>query len=235
MKVVRIAASVAALALTASVAQAQPFEPTGTWGPRPSTNVCFGSPSCSIPTDPIMYNNSVSGLLLAMGASPRCGSASCVPSVSAAGFGRYLATPGIDPNPTAGGDTGPYASWNFNFHISGANAGQYTYRLYYDYNPAVGNADLNFLTLNYTTNPDHDENSWNLGMDFLELNAGLPNNSFNPTVAGEYNFALVAYSGDDIVASTAIFVNTVPEPSTYVLMAAGLAGLALATRRRRMA
>lgn len=195
-----------------------PGIPANTWGN-------------TVPTDRAVYNSCVSGLVLGMAARPR-GTGN--PAITDDGVSTYFvqAGPDVSTNPAAGAG---YATWNFAFYVGGANAAQYSYRLRYDFNGAVGNTtDLGVLAW---SNAPY-SNSWNLGMAFpgTAVTGITPpiGPSFDPNSGGEYSFALEAYSGGQIVASTAMnVVSTVPEPSAYLIVASGLAGLLGVQRRRR--
>ncbi len=188
-----------------------------------------------IPTDRAMVNSCVSGLTLGLKAHTR-GNGN--PAVTDNGLGTYFASAGPDVSSSPPAVAG-YATWNFGFYVGGANAGQYTYRLRYDFDGASGNTgNLGLVAWNNAPFA----NSWNLGMSFLSnpffVTTTPSGPAFNPNAGGEYAFALEAYSGQTLVASTAMTVSTVstvPEPSTYVLMASGLLGLFVAHRRRRTA
>jgi len=187
-------------------------------------NIPANSWGNTVPTDRAVYNDCVTGLVLGMAARPR-GTGN--PAITDNGISTYYvqAGPDVSTNPPAG--TG-YATWNFAFYVGGDNKAQYSYKLFFDFDPTAGSPSLSFgLPLLY--NP----NSWNLGMP----NFGPV--TFDPNAEGDYAFRLAAYTDDTYaneVASTSMnVVSTVPEPSTYVLMASGLLGLGLASRRRRAA
>lgn len=200
--------------------------PCNGFGSVPSAT--FGG--SGIPNGAVSYNNCVSGLSLNLTAHQRYDN----PALTNNGAGVFTAQPGQDANtvsPVPG-----YAKWNFAYDVQGDNAGLYSYRLYFDNNPQSGNALDGYVGWSGGTSA----NSLNLGMGVLNLFILGPAPSYQPfdkDAAGEYAFNLVAYNSDNFeVANTSILVNTgsvVPEPSTYALMAAGLALVGVASRRRK--
>ncbi len=160
--------------------------------------------------------------------------------VTTNGAGTYFAMAGADA--ATGGNANPsYATWNFGFYVGGTNANVYQYKLSYDFNGAAGTTNFGSVIWSNAALA----NSWNLGMGFLTT--GIPGlvtppvgTPFNFNDAGEYTFKLEAYDIQGTktpfaITSMTVVTSTVPEPSTYVLMAAGLAGLLVAHRRRRNA
>lgn len=201
-----------------------------------------------IPNHAVMVNTNQQnlGVTLGLTAHQRYGN----PAVTNDGSGTFFALAGIDDNPPS--PANPYARWNFGFYIGGQNAANYNYELRFDFDPAGSNGGLGRTWLiplfGVPTFPV--ENSWNLGMDFLE-GAIIPPvlgpsySSFDPEAEGTYSFSLVAYNKADplgtgfgseaarVGMNVVVSSSVVPEPSTYVLMAAGLAGLGMIARRRR--
>lgn len=210
-----------------------PVVPETDFGPRPF--LTFGG--TGIPNDAVESNSvdnqvALGGVHLFLSATQRYDN----PALTNDGAGTFFAMAGIDDNPPS--PVNPYALWNFDWAIVGNNVDSYTYRLYYDFNPAAGNfGDYGYVVVT----PSQD--SWNLGMDFLAaafagvvVPPSFP--SFDPTAAGQYGFALAAFTGTTEVGRSAILVNTqaadvVPEPATMTLLAFGLAGMAAAQRRKR--
>ena len=221
----------ALLVLGSAIAAAQP---AGSNGSLPA-NSYGGS---GIPTSSVqLFTNP--NVTLGMSASARYAN----PSVTDNGLGTYYASTGIDNNPPSPGN--PYGRWNFNFFVGGANPGGYNYKLYYEFNGAGGTTPTGYVILGPTPTAD----SWNLGMDFLSNPSPLPGlivppvgsttSTFDPTANAEYSFSLRAYQADVEIGRTGINVitgtgpsTTVPEPGTYLLMAAGLAGITVITRRK---
>ena len=187
-----------------------------------------------IPNNAVAITN-LPGLTLGLTATPRFAAANPTNN----GAGTFTARPGLSPNPPSSA-ADPYALWNFSFFLGGTGVANAYFRLFYDFNPAVGNDQLTHGVFaapgSALTNPSQD--SYNLGMDFLAttnpaIGITAPAGVFNPNAQGQYTFALVAFTsitGAEIGRS-AIVVNVVPEPGTFAL--AGLALLGLAAARRR--
>lgn len=232
-----VSVTLSAALLTAASVGAQPIVPTGVFGAQPT--MTFGG--SGIPNDAVMTNyNGVYGSrtspFMALTAHQRYSN----PALTNNGAGTFQAMTGIDatlPSPAT-----PYAMWNFGFYIGGSNVSAYTYKLFYDFDPAAGTSQTAQGSFSFSPTGGVIQDSWNLGMGFL--GSAIPSlivpptfASFDPNAAGQYTFALAAYNGQGVeVDRTAIQVNAgtvVPEPSTYALMLAGLASLGIVARRRK--
>ena len=147
------------------------------------------------------------------------------------GAGRFTAQAGVSafaPSPA-----NPYATWNFGFYVAPV-AQDLSFKLLFDQNPASNTDEADLKTAFDFAAGLTFQNSWNLGMDFLEVG-----NVFNPNRNGEYSFALIAYNSLGEVARSAIVVNVtgganeVPTPGTLPLIGLSLLCLAGISRRRR--
>ncbi len=201
--------------------------PAGTFGSLPGAT--FGG--TGIPNNAVMIGGT-GGVTLGLTATARCAMSVCGPTVGNNAAGTYYAQTG-----TLTGSPANWASWNWNFYIGGATAGNYNYKLLYDFDPAIGTT---MVSLGSLVGNAAGQNSWNLGMGFLATSGGpitAPTFSpFNPNVGGEYTFALLQFdqTGSEVSrVAMNVDVAAVPEPSTWLLMASGLAGVGMFARRRR--
>lgn len=214
-----------------STAGAAPVSPTfTTFGTL--TGATFGGSGIS--NTAVAITQVGNGLTLGLTATPRFSQ----PVLTNNGAGVFNALAGVSPD--APSPTNPYAAWNFGFYIGGTDATSLRYALLYDQDPSTGTQEANLRKL--TPTPFSvlglTQNSWNLGMDFLEAP-----DVFNPNRNGEYSFALIAYRPGDNglteAARSAIVVNVtggtneVPTPGTLPLIGLALLGLAAVSRRRR--
>ncbi len=234
----KVFSAVVAALTFASVASAQ--APVGTFGSQPG--ITWGG--TGIPNNAVQTNSNAAstGITLALSVSQRCGMTwqavyACDGApITDNGAGTFYALAGtgnVTPSPA-----NPYANWNFNWYIGGQGLQNHSVKLTWDFNPApnAGSGPTTTSPLGgFGFYPAGTQNSWNLGMDFLDVTTLLP--TFDPNAVGEYAFKLEAFDArGNSVAVSSILVNTsttVPEPSTYVLMASGLAALGFMARRRK--
>ena len=235
-----LAATVFGFAATASAT------PTfDTFGPLPPGTTFGGS---GIPTDPAAQSFFGDGGIIGLSATQRFFN----PPLGNDGAGTYSAGTGSnfggpgDPSGTEG------SLWNFNFFArasDGQEFSDFVFTLLYDLDPGADTPEneLGVINLNSALTPaialvddTSVQGSQNAFFGFLggpavpDLLTPPAFTTFDPNAVGEYSFILTASSlnGEEL-ARVAIDVNVLPEPATLALFGLGLAGLAVAQRRRR--
>ena len=207
-----------------------------TFGPLSQAN--FGG--TGIPNDAVAQSAFEGTGILALSATERFDNA----PVGDDGAGTYFAEPGFNDG-TPGSFSGTLgALWNFNVYIeapTGLLLEDFIFTLRYDFDPGLDTPESELGQIDLFNQPGTVlEGSQNNLFDFLATPAiGLTPPDFvpfDPDVPGQYSYILSAFSSPDgpAVASVAIDVNVgqLPEPATLALFGLGLAGLAIARRRR---
>lgn len=192
-----------------------------TFGPLPiATFGGTGIPNSNVAITTVIDGQSV--ITLGLTATQRYSS----PALTNNGAGTFQAQPGDFGAPAPG-----YALWNFAFYADVPSG--YSAELFFDTDPAIGNT----VTTSYTLLPGLTQDSWNLGFGFLNTILGPTNGiAFDPTVDGEYSFALVVknVAGGE-VGRSAINVragNPVPDGGATLALLGSSLGLMAAARRK---
>jgi hypothetical protein len=211
------------------------------FGPFP--NATFGG--SGIPNDSVAKSmqivDGLTTITLAMNATQRFFN----PPLTNDGAGTFFATPGSN----FGGPGNPSATegalWNFNFYIDVAGGGKtitdYDITLFYDFDPAPGNsfASLGRIDIDASvpTGTTLFQGSQNLLFAFLASDAppfvDAPGGSFNPNIAGNYQFGISVTDGSFPLETLAIEVQVVPVPAAVWLLGSALLGSGAVARRRR--
>ncbi len=206
-----------------------------TFGPLPQA--MFGG--SGIPNDAVAQSSFQGTGILALSATERFSN----PPVGDNGAGTYSAEPGFNDG-TPGSFSGTLgALWNFNVYIE-APTGQvledFIFTLRYDFDPGLDTPESELGTIDLVFLPGTvSQGSQNNLFGFLALpDIGLTPPAFgpfDPDARGQYSYILTASVLDGTEQGrVAIDVNVgLPEPATLALFGLGLAGIAIAQRRRR--
>lgn len=225
MKLIKAGCYFAAVALLSSLnvsAQASETPSYTSFGPLAAT---FGG--SGIPNGAVAQTTFGQTGVLGLTATQRYAN----PTVTNDGAGRFFAPSGIDQT-NATSIAGNYARWNFGYYVDNGGQSGNSYQLFMDVDPTSAE---NFKSFGSQSIAGVSQDSWNLGFDGFESALSY---IFNPTVDGDYTFALQASNGGQILGRTSIVVQVgrgaeVPEPGTLALAGLAFAGLAAVRRKKK--
>jgi len=146
--------------------------------------------------------------------------------------GTYMAPLGL-----CGACTGvPKAMWSYEFSVNSGAVTGLTYRLGIDHDPTAGTLYAFVDPTTYWSDNAMAPSPFIGFQNSQNVRFGdTPGGIFDVNQAGLYSVTLEAWNGATMVNSVTmnVQVGPVPEPETYALMLAGLAGVGFMVRRRR--